>query len=195
MACDFCGLINEVPALNPGDVAKCVRCHGTLHKCRPDSRARTAAFALAALCFYVPANLYPVLRMEYLARYSENTVWSGVVSLYRSGMFFVAAVVFCASIAVPLLKLVGLLFLVIRWGPRWQRTRAQIHRWISWLGPWAMLDVFLLAVLVSLVKLKQMATILPAPGIVAFAAMVVLTLLASSSYDTRQIWEEENEHA
>jgi len=190
IACDACGLINRLDRIAPGEIAECARCGELIQKYNPNSRARTAAFALAALCFYVPANLYPVLRMEYLARFSENTVWSGVVTLYRDGMWFVAAVVFCASILVPLLKLLGLLFLVIRWGPKWQRQRAWIHRWISRLGPWAMLDVFLLAVMVSLVKLQQLATVTPGPGVAAFAAVVVFTLLASSSFDARMIWEE-----
>jgi paraquat-inducible protein A len=190
IACDNCGLINQAGPVSVGERAVCARCGEVIQRYNPNSRARTAAFALAALCFYLPANLYPVLRMEYMARYSENTVWSGVVTLYRDGMWFVAGVVFCASILIPLLKLAGLLFLVIRWGPRWQRTRGWIHRVIGWLGPWAMLDVFLLAILVSLLKLKQIATVTPAPGIIAFAAVVVFTLLASSSYDARLIWEE-----
>jgi paraquat-inducible protein A len=190
ISCDKCGLINQVEALSVDERAVCARCGEIVQRYNPDSRSRTAAFALAALCFYLPANLYPVLRMEYLARYSENTVWSGVVTLYRDGMWFVALVVFCASILIPLVKLLGLLFLVIPWGGRWRRTRAGIHRWISRLGPWAMLDVFLLAILISLLKLKQIATVTPAPGAVAFAAVVVFTLLASSSYDARLIWEE-----
>lgn len=189
IACANCGLINQVEAVSAGERAVCARCGEVICRFNPNSRSRTAAFALAALCFYLPANLYPVLRMEYLARYSENTVWSGVMTLYRDGMWFVASVVFCASILIPLVKLLGLLFLVAPWGARWTRTRAWIHRWILRLGPWAMLDVFLLAILVSLLKLRQIATVTPAPGIVAFTAVVVFTLLASSSYDSRLIWE------
>src|SRR5581483_1847406 len=127
VACGNCGLINDAEPPGPGEKTVCARCGEVVEKCNPNARARTAAFALAALCFYLPANLYPVLRMEYLARYSENTVWSGVKALYQDGMWFVASVVFCASIVIPLLKLLGLFFLVIRWGPRWQRTRLWVH--------------------------------------------------------------------
>ena len=94
---------------------------------------------------------------------------------------------------VPLLKLAGLLFLVVTTqlgAARWRRLRTQIYRFIDVIGPWAMLDVFLLAVLVALVRLGQLATVLPGRGLIAFTAVVVLTLLASAAFDPRLIWKE-----
>jgi paraquat-inducible protein A len=93
---------------------------------------------------------------------------------------------------VPLLKLAGLFFLVV--SARWRlgkrlRTKTRIYRFIETIGPWAMLDVFLVAILVAFVKLGQLATILPGPGLVAFTGVVVLTILASASFDPRLIWE------
>jgi len=116
-----------------------------------------------------------------------------VVSLAQAGQYFVALIVFLASIVIPVLKLAGLLYLVIsaRFGlGRRLRGRTRIYRFIDVIGPWAMLDVFLLAVLVALVKLGQIATILPGPGLIAFSAVVVLTMLASASFDPRAIWEK-----
>jgi paraquat-inducible protein A len=119
-------------------------------------------------------------------------VWDGVVSLAQTGQYFVALIVFLASIAIPVLKLAGLLYLVIsarfKLGRR-LRDRVRLYRFIDAVGPWAMLDVFLLAVLVALVKLGEIATILPGPGLVAFTAVVVLTMFASASFDPRAIWE------
>ena len=80
--------------------------------------------------FYAPANLYPVLIMDYMGRHSENTVWGGVVRLYQDGMWFVATVVFFASIVVPLVKLTGLLLLVINLGPRWRKERTWLYQTI-----------------------------------------------------------------
>jgi paraquat-inducible protein A len=162
-----------------------------------DSLERTAAFSLAALIFYVPANIYPILRMEYFGKYSESTVWDGCVKLFQDGQWLVAVVVFLASIMIPLTKLLALFFLVVsaKFGsPRRRRERTLIYRVIEVIGPWAMLDVFLLSVLVALVKLERLATILPGRGLLAFTAVVVLTILASASYDPRTIWEgaEEN---
>jgi paraquat-inducible protein A len=191
--CNICELVQRVKKLAPGQTARCARCGSVLRQNRSDSRARTAALALAALCLYVPANIYPLLRMQYLGRFSENTVWDGVVKLFQDGLWFVAAVVFLASILVPLLKLIGLFLLVLNIRSKfWRRPRTWIYRIICAIGPWAMLDVFLLAILVALVKLGGLATVTPGPGILAFASVVVLTLLASSSFDPRLIWQEEN---
>jgi paraquat-inducible protein A len=108
----------------------------------------------------------------------------------------VAGVVFLASILIPLFKLLGLFYLVVTTrfsSARRRRERTWIYRIIDVIGPWAMLDVFLLAVLVALVKLEKIATVLPGTGLLAFTAVVVLTILASASFDPKLIWEEPGE--
>jgi paraquat-inducible protein A len=133
------------------------------------------------------------MRMHFHGAYSESTVWDGVVKLADMGQWPVAIVVFVASIVVPVVKLAGLLYLVVtvRFGlGRRLRERTRIYRFIDVIGPWAMLDVFLLAALVGLVQLGQLATVLPGPGLIAFAAVVVLTMLATASFDPRAIWQE-----
>lgn len=192
LACETCGLAQRVEPLPPGTVAECVRCGYpvTSHSYGVDV---TAALALAALVLYVPANLYPILRMDIYGAYSESTVWDGVVSLWQYNEYFVAIVVFLASIVIPLLKLMGLFFLVIsvKWGRgRRLRARARIYKFIDAIGPWAMLDVFLLAILVSLVKLGSLGRVIPGPGLLAFCLVVVLTILASQAFDTKLIWEK-----
>lgn len=192
LCCPTCALTLQVDPLSPGQRAECPRCGSTVTEGPHGSLRLTAALSIAALILYIPANIYPILRMHFYGAYSENTVWDGVVSLAQHNQFFVALVVFMASIVIPVLKLAGLLYLVIttRFNiGRRRRGRAQIYRFIDVVGPWAMLDVFLLAVLVSLVKLGQLATILPGPGLVAFTAVVVLTMFASASFDPRTIWE------
>jgi paraquat-inducible protein A len=191
LACKICGLVQWLEVPPPGYDVQCARCGGLLLRKRPSSRAHTAAFSLAALFLYVPANIYPIMVMQYLGRETENTVWGGVRALYRDGMWGVAAIVFCASILVPLLKLLGLCFLVVNRGTRWQKLRTRIYQIICRLGPWAMLDVFLLALMVALIRFGQFATVVPGPGLVAFTAVVVLTLLASASFDSRLIWKED----
>ena len=192
LCCPTCGLTLQVEPPSRGQRAECPRCGSAVSEGPHGSLQVTAALAVAALILYVPANIYPILRMHFYGTYSENTVWDGVVSLAQSSQYFVALVVFMASIAVPILKLAGLLYLVIsaRFGVgRRLRSRTRIYRFIDVVGPWAMLDVFLLAILVALVKLGQIATILPGPGLVAFTAVVVLTMLASASFDPRTIWD------
>jgi paraquat-inducible protein A len=192
LACETCGLAQRVAPLPPGTVAECVRCGYpvTSHSYGVDV---TAALALAALVLYIPANLYPILRMDIYGAYSESTVWDGVVSLWQYNEYFVATVVFLASIVIPLLKLMGLGFLVIsvKWGRgRRLRGRARIYKFIDAIGPWAMLDVFLLAILVALVKLGTLGRVIPGPGLLAFCLVVILTILASQAFDTKLIWQE-----
>ena len=193
VSCDTCGLVQTVPPLSPGTVAECLRC-GSFIGARRGTRSLevTAALSLAALILYVPANIYPIMKMYLYGGYSESTVWDGVVMLMRSDQWFVAVIVFLASMVIPLVKLAGLFSLVVTtrmgWGRR-LRSRTQLYKFIDVIGPWAMLDVFLLAVLVALVKLSTWAMILPGPGLLAFTAVVVLTMLASAAFDPKLIWE------
>jgi len=194
LACETCGLTQAVPDLAPGTSAECIRCGATIMERPASGPEATLALTIAALVLYVPANIYPILSMNLYGNYSENTIWDGVVSLMQYNEYFVAAVVFLASIVVPLFKLLGLLFLVVssRWGGgRRLRARTHIYRFIDAIGPWAMLDVFLLAILVALVKLGDLGQVIPGPGMVAFTCVVVLTILASQSFDTKLIWNRE----
>ena len=193
LSCNTCGQLQQVDALPQGRVAECARCGSRLTEGPHGSLQLTAALALAALVLYVPANIYPIMRMHFYGAYTESTVWDGVVKLADMGHWFVALIVFLASIAVPVMKLTGLLYLVvtIRFNiGRRLRDRTRVYRFIDVIGPWAMLDVFLLAALVGLVQLGQLATVLPGPGLIAFAAVVVLTMLATASFDPKTIWRE-----
>jgi paraquat-inducible protein A len=191
LCCATCGLTLQVDALSRGQRAECPRCGATVSEGPHGSLQLTAALAIAALILYVPANIYPILRMHFYGAYSENTVWDGVVSLAQANQYFVALIVFLASIVIPVMKLAGLLYLVIaarfKLGRR-LRGRTRIYRFIDVIGPWAMLDVFLLAVLVALVKLNTWAKVIPGPGLLAFTAVVVLTMLASAAFDPKLIW-------
>ena len=192
IACPVCGLAQRVASGRAGTSFECARCGAFLG--REPERASlhvTGALTLAALVLYVPANMYPILKMYWSGAYSESTVWDGVVSLAKSNQWFVALIVLLASIVIPLIKLASLLYLVISAQLRargQQRLRTRLWRFVDVIGPWAMLDVFLLAVLVALVKLGSLATVLPGPGLTAFCAVVVLTILASSTFDPRLIW-------
>jgi len=192
--CSSCGLAQRLGALPPGAIAKCCRCGATIARHPRASRTLALALTLAALILYIPANIYPIMRLTYYGAYSESNLWDGCVSLFRNGQWPVAAVVFLASILVPLLKLLGLLYLTATGGAaelRARRQRAWVHRCIERIGPWAMLDVFIMAILVASVKLGQFVTVLPGRGLVAFTALVVLTILASASFDPHSIWQPE----
>jgi paraquat-inducible protein A len=193
VSCDTCGLVQAVEPLGPGMVAECTRCGSFLAARRSTGSLHvTAALSLAALVLYVPANVYPIMKMYLHGAYSESTVWDGIKILMDHHEWAVAIIVFMASMVIPLVKLAGLFSLVVTsrmgWGRR-LRGRTHLYKFIDAIGPWAMLDVFLLAVLVALVKLQGWAEILPGTGLFAFTAMVVLTMLASAAFDPKLIWQ------
>ena len=193
VTCPDCGSSQQLAALPPRSSAKCFRCGSLLAKPGDNALNRTAALSIAALLLYVPANIYPVMEMDYYGTYRESTVWSGCEQLFRDGQWPIAIIVFLASIVVPLLKLIGLFFLVVTTqinSPRLQRLQSRVHRSIKAIGPWAMLDVFLLAILVALIRIGRLATVTVGPGLLAFTAVVVLTILASESFDSRLIWKK-----
>lgn len=150
-----------------------------------------AAFAAAALILLVPANTLPILEIEYMGRTKASTVLGGCTALWDEGMWAVAALVFAASIAVPFAKLAAIFGLCWLDGSgRLVRARAWTLRQIERIGRWSMLDVFLLAVLVALVKLDSLSSAHPGAGLYFFAAVVVLTIVASARFDSRGLWQE-----
>ncbi len=194
VACKVCGEVHAVVELRSGEVAECVRCGSTLHRRTQDSLSRTAAFTVAAILLYVPANAFPILHMELYGTGSDTTVWDGVQLFYRDRQVLMAGVVLMASIIIPALKLLGLLFLCITTAVRWRggrMLRTWMYRGIDAIGRWAMLDVFALAIWVATVKLQRLATVKPGPGLLPFGCVVLLTLMASFSFDPQTIWDDE----
>lgn len=188
ITCSYCGELNRVSEPEHGNIY-CGECGSSLWKERKLGITWTLAFTLGALVLYVPANIFPILSVTRLGQYSENTVISGVSELIHSGMWGVAAVVFLASVAIPLLKIFSLLYLC--WTTKFskrKRLATHVYKIVHTIGPWSMLDVFVVAVLVSLVQLGDLANVSPEPGLVAFTAVVILTTLASQSFDPRYIW-------
>ena len=161
---------------------------------KPHSLSRTWAFLVAAIILYVPANLLPVMHTEWLTGSQDDTILSGVVYLWQSGSWPLAFVVFVASISVPLVKIVSLAWLAasVQRGSAWRpRTRARLYRVVELIGRWSMLDIYVTAILVALVQAKALAKIDAGPGALAFAAVVVLTMLAAMSFDPRLIWDSQ----
>lgn len=146
---------------------------------------------LSALILYIPANYYPIFTMTYLGRTSETTIFSGVVTLFKDGLYGLAIIIFCVSIIVPVLKISVLLYLILSQyvrAFRFSQLNSRLLRFIDRIGPWSMIDVFLVAILVALVKLEDLARVEPGPGVVAFAGVVILTLVASNTFDSRLLW-------
>ena len=196
IGCHLCGQLSRRHRLPPGGQARCPRCGAALHLRKPNSLARTWALVITACIFYIPANTLPVMTVLSFGKGKPDTILSGVLSLMEANMWILAAVVFFASFAVPILKLAGLCYLLIsvqrrsRWKPR-ERTR--LFRIVEAVGRWSMIDVFMVSILIALVKLGSLATIEPGAGATFFASVVVITMFASMSFDPRLIWDATTE--
>ena len=175
-----------------GGHGACARCGASLHFRKPGSLARTWALLVAAAILYVPANVLPVMETGSLFGSQSDTIMSGVVYLWVTGSWPLAALIFFASIMVPGAKLAGLLLLAATaqarsaWRPR-ERTR--LYRAVEFVGRWSMVDIFVAALLAALVQFQALATIKVGAGAIAFGAVVVLTMFAAEAFDPRLIWD------
>jgi paraquat-inducible protein A len=193
LPCAQCGLLCR--ATRDDDALACPRCGAVLHARKPNSLARTWAFLIASIILYIPANTLTVMRTDSLFGRENHTILGGVVELWNDGSWDLAVIVFVASIVVPILKMLALTLLVIsvQQRTRWRcHDRARLYRMLEAVGHWSMLDVFVVALLVGLVRFRGIAEVLPGPGIAAFGAVVVLTMLSSLSLDPRLIWDARN---
>lgn len=187
-----CGECHQLNRWQPPAPQHCRRCNALLHPRRPNSIARTWALLVAAALLYIPANLLPIMTVSLLGQGSPATIMEGVMELIHAQMLPIALVVFVASILVPTFKLVGialLLYSVQRHQPLSPRQRIIMFRFIEWIGRWSMLDIFVIAILVALVSFGNLAHIEAGAGALAFAAVVVLTMLAAITFDPRLIWD------
>jgi len=187
MGCDTCRLVTR-----GREGTLCPRCGFALHHRKPDSINRTWALVLASVTLYVPANIYPVLTVVRFGAGEPSTILQGVRELMDAQEWPLALLVFFASVTVPVLKLVSLLLLLVTTmaGLRTRRRdRTILYRIIDAVGRWSMIDIFMESILVALVQFGAVVTILPGPGAIAFASVVILTMFAARTFDPRLIWD------
>jgi paraquat-inducible protein A len=190
LRCDACALVAR--ALPSAIEQRCPRCQGRLHFRQPASISRTWALLIAAMILYVPANVLPIMNTSSLFGSQSDTIMSGVVYFWTSGSWYLALIVFFASIVVPLAKMIALALLLItaQRCSRWQvQERARLYRFIEWVGRWSMLDIYVVAITVALVHARSVAVTTPGPAAIAFGAVVVLTMFAAMTFDPRLIWD------
>lgn len=188
--CHVCGYVC------PDDAHECPRCDSSVHRRKPNSLARTWAFLIAGLIFYIPANVLPVMYTTMLGSSSENTIMSGVIEFAEGGSWDIAILIFIASVIVPCIKflVLGLLLVTCQRRSTWaMRERSRLFRFIELIGYWSMLDVLVVALVAALVQFHGLSTIEPRLGILFFGLVVVMTMLAAMTFDPRLIWDAEVE--
>ncbi len=188
--CGSCGLLSRPePDAQEG---RCPRCGDTLCFRKHDSIQRTWAFLIAAAVCYVPANVLPVLTTTTAAGVDSDTIMQGVVLLWSPTGWPLSIIVLVASIMIPSAKILALAYLLIsvqRGSVRSTEQCSRLYRMVEFIGRWSMVDVFVDTFTAALVQLQPLMSVEPGPGLVFFAAVVVLTMLAAESFDPRLIWD------
>ena len=192
LSCHSCNLLARISKPHGHAHALCPRCGDSLHQRKPNSLGRTWALIIAAVIFYIPANVLPITKVTSLGHVQSDTILSGVIYFMLTGSWPIALVIFIASVFVPLAKLFLLSFLLISVQRKWKwrpKDRTQLYRITEVIGRWSMVDIFVVTIMVALVKLGSVATIEAGPAAVHFGAVVVITMFAAMSFDPRLIWD------
>jgi paraquat-inducible protein A len=184
--CEVCGKVSPVV------MHRCPRCGEALHLRKPASLQRTVALLVAAAVLYLPANLLPVMTISELGDVMASTILEGMVEFWRREAYPIAIVIFVASIMIPIIKIIALVWLCaaatgkVHPSPR---ILGRIYWFTELLGRWSMVDIFVVSILVALVQFGAYMTVTPGPGALAFAGVVVLTMFAAMSFDPRLLWD------
>ncbi len=201
LGCESCGLVSAdalageetARAGAPLRIQKCPRCGHVLHARKPMSVQRTWACVLAAAVLYVPANVLPIMTTVSALQREDHTLIGGILELWADRSWGLSVIVFIASIAVPVLKIVvlGLLAWTTRHAPGWRRLeRAKLYRLVEAVGHWSMLDVYVVVLLAATIRFGPLAGVRAGPGLLAFASVVVLTMFATYAFDPKLIWDD-----
>ena len=190
IACHECDLVHRVKSLPKKGIASCTRCGAVLYRHKPNSLERTLALSLAGLVLFVLANAYPFLALKMESQTHQTNLITGIKQLFTQDMQGLAVVVLLTTILAPLAQLLGMLYLLLplrhhRVPPQF----APVFRFVRTLQPWSMMEVFMLGILVSVVKLAKMAQIVPGIAIFSFLALILVLAAATASLDPHEIWQ------
>jgi paraquat-inducible protein A len=190
VGCPDCDLVQRLPDLAPGASARCPRCNRELWRRREDSLNRTRALSIAALVLYAIANCTPMLGLNAVGHAASTTVLGGAQQLWRDGQEIVAVLVLFAAVIAPALQILFILMIVLgahrERPPAWVGTLLRHH---PTTRTWSMIEVMLLGVLVALIKIAELATVIPGAALFALGALVFVFAGIQASFDPREVWD------
>ena len=192
ISCHDCGRLSPGNLSGTDDNQSCLRCGASLHYRKPDSLSRTWALVVASAILLVPANLLPIMRVDFLGASSYSTIMDGIIYFLHSGEYGIAVIIFTASVLVPVYKIIGLTLALLSVQFGWQtrlRQKSQMFRFIEFIGRWSMLDIFVIALMMVLVNFGGFSSTHAAIGATFFAGVVACTMLAALTFDARLLWD------
>ncbi len=180
---------------NPSDACICECCGKKLSQRKKSSLQHTIALLITSIILYIPANLLPIMYTNYLGEITESTIVGGVVTLWGQGSYPVALIIFVASVLVPIGKILALIWLcyfVKQTKKRSSEKNQQLYRVTEFIGRWSMVDVFVVAILVALIQMGNLMSVHPGEAAIAFAGLVITTMLAANTFDSKLIWQSKD---
>ena len=191
MACHDCDLIQRLPHLSEPGTVQCVRCGAVLHQKKRNSIERTLSWTLAGLVLFGIANSFPFLAFKLEARVRQTTLLTGIEELYAQGMPELSLIVLLTTVLVPLGQMLCMLYILLPLKFNFiPRGLPRVFRFVRHLAPWSMMEVFMLGILVSVVKLAKMAKIVPGVALFSFLALIFVMAAMTASLDSHLIWEK-----
>jgi paraquat-inducible protein A len=195
IACHECDVIHRIKPLPAREAAHCIRCGAVLYKHKPNSLERTLAFAFAGLILFILANSFPFLGLKIGSQVRETTLITGIYELYVQGMQVIAILVLFTTVLVPFTQMLCLLYILLPLkSHRLPKGLPRLFRFVNSVGPWGMMEVFMVGILVSLVKLAGMAKITPGISLYSFLALIFVLAAMTVSLDSHLIWQKWEEH-
>ena len=195
IACHECDVIHRIKPLPAKEAAHCIRCGAVLYKHKPNSMERTLAFAFAGLILFILANSFPFLGLKIGSQVRETTLITGIYELYVQGMQVIAILVLLTTVLVPFTQMLCLLYILLPLkSHRLPKGLPRLFRFVNSVGPWGMMEVFMVGILVSLVKLAGMAKITPGISLYSFLALIFVLAAMTVSLDSHLIWQKWEEH-
>jgi len=187
-----CSVCHKIVKLNSQERACCPRCGSEVYLRKPHSLQYSLAFALASIIFYIPANIYPMMRVDSFSGSESSTIIGGIVYFINSGSYLIAFVILVASVVVPFLKIAIILYLIYSVYMKRATNRLQklkLYRLIELIGRWSMVDVYVVSIMIALVHFGAFSEIRAESGAIYFLLVVVFTMLSTISFDSRLIWD------
>jgi paraquat-inducible protein A len=190
IACHECDLIHRVQPLPKKGIANCMRCGAALYRHKPNSLERTLALSMAGLVLFLLANYFPFLALKMGSQVHQTNLITGITVLYNQGLQALAILVLITTVLAPLAQLLGMIYVLMplrhdRIPPKF----AAVFKLVHLLQPWSMMEVFMLGILVSVVKLAKMAQIIPGIAIFSFFGLIIVLAAATVSLDAHEIWD------
>jgi paraquat-inducible protein A len=195
IACHECDLIHRIRTLPPKGSANCIRCGAVLYKHKPNSLDRTLAFAMAGLILFILANSFPFLGLKIGVQFRETNLITGIYELYVQDMQVIAILVLLTTVLVPFTQMMCLFYILLplKFG-RLPKRLPWVFRFLQSIQPWGMMEVFMVGILVSVVKLAKMAKIIPGISLYSFLALIFVLTAMTVSLDAHLIWQKWEAH-